>query len=171
MDNINIKAGIAVVACIALIISAMALHAVHGASNLNVSSLAAVDSLIKERALELAALQQPPYTEPNLGVMGSYLAKIRRDGLPKHAAMKQRMDALAANTTALQTLVDLYEPQATTVQYKAEAKKLRSYAVAWTDRWNSVMEIFMVGGNYPASEVPFPEGFEAAVTAELAAAH
>jgi hypothetical protein len=31
------------------------------------------------------------------------------------------------------------------------------------------MEIFMVGGNYPASEVPFPEGFEAAVSAEIAA--
>ena len=27
---------------------------------------------------------------------------------------------------------------------------------AWRDRWNSVMEIFMAGGNYPASGVSFP---------------
>ena len=168
IDMKNTAIGVAV---IAMSISILALNhsnkAVHGSPD----AISNIEALTKERALELAALQQPPYTEPNLGVMGSYLAKIRRDGLPKHAAMKQRLDALAANTTALQTLVDLYEPQATTVQYKAEAKKFRSYAVAWTDRWNSVMEIFMVGGNYPASEVPFPEGFEAAVTAELAAAH
>jgi hypothetical protein len=32
------------------------------------------------------------------------------------------------------------------------------------------MEIFMAGGNYAASGVPFPNGFPAAVDAEIAAA-
>jgi hypothetical protein len=32
------------------------------------------------------------------------------------------------------------------------------------------MEIFMAGGNYAASGVPFPAGFPAAVDAEIAAA-
>ena len=52
----------------------------------------------------------------------------------------------------------------------AEADKFRNYASAWRDRWNSVMELFMAGGNYAASEVPFPSGFPDAVQAEIAAA-
>ena len=51
-----------------------------------------------------------------------------------------------------------------------EAGKFRNYASAWRDRWNSVMELFMAGGNYAASEVPFPSGFPDAVQAEIAAA-
>jgi hypothetical protein len=43
-------------------------------------------------------------------------------------------------------------------------------ASAWRDRWNSVMEIFMAGGNYAASGVPFPKDFPTAVDAEIAAA-
>ena len=34
----------------------------------------------------------------------------------------------------------------------------------------SVMELFVAGGNYPASEVPFPIGFASAVDAEITAA-
>ncbi len=158
------------VSVIAMLLSIWALHHSNKAVANHVDVMRHMQSVLKERAQEQATLQQPPYTEPNLDVMGSYLAKIRRDGLPKHAAMKQHLDALAANTTALQTLVDLYEPQAITAQYTAEAKKFRSYATAWTDRWNGVMELFLVGGNYPGSEMPIPEGFEAAVSAELAAA-
>jgi hypothetical protein len=51
-----------------------------------------------------------------------------------------------------------------------EADKFRNYASAWRDRWNSVMELFMAGGNYAASEVPFPHGFPDAVQAEVAVA-
>ena len=54
--------------------------------------------------------------------------------------------------------------------FTTEGDKFRNYASAWRDRWNSVMELFMAGGNYAASEVPFPKGFPAAVDAEIAAA-
>jgi hypothetical protein len=50
------------------------------------------------------------------------------------------------------------------------ADKFRNYASAWRDRWNSVMELFMAGGNYAASEVTAPAGFSEAVKAEIAAA-
>lgn len=169
MNSNSIRIGIAALALAALITVIMACRMANSNHSHDATALTTIDSLLKERELELKALQEPQYTEPEQGSVGSYLAKIRRDGLPKHAAMKQRLDALAANTTALQTLVDLYEPQASTTQFKAEAKKFRGYAVAWADRWNSVMEIFMVGGNYPSSEVPLPEGFGAAIAAEIAA--
>ena len=38
------------------------------------------------------------------------------------------------------------------------ANKLRNYAVAQRDRWNSVMKAFMAGGNYAESGVAFPTG-------------
>src|ERR1700686_349179 len=82
-----------------------------------------------------------------------------RDGVPKNAQMKQRLDALAENNTAIVTLIKTYAPQAKTPAFTAEGDKFRNYASAWRDRWNSVTELFMAGGNYAASEVPFPLGF------------
>ena len=57
-----------------------------------------------------------------------------------------------------------------TLAFTTEADKFRNYASAWRDRWNSVMELFMAGGNYAVSQVPFPAGFPQAAQAEIAAA-
>jgi hypothetical protein len=84
--------------------------------------------------------------------------------------MKQRLDQLAESNTAIVTLIKAYAPQARTPAFPVEADKFRNYAIAWRDRWNSVMELFMAGGNYPAAVVPFPSGFPAAVQAEIVAA-
>ena len=84
--------------------------------------------------------------------------------------MKQRLDTLAENNTAIVTLIKAYAPRAKTAAFVAEGDKFRNYASAWRDRWNSVMELFMAGGNYAASGVPLPRGFAAAVDAEIAIA-
>jgi len=104
------------------------------------------------------------------GILESYLAKIRRDGVVKHAGMKQRLDQFAENNTAIVTLIKAYAPHAKTADFGTEADKFRNYASAWRDRWSSVMELFMAGGNYPASGVPIPAGFVPAVQAEISAA-
>jgi hypothetical protein len=67
-------------------------------------------------------------------------------------------------------LIKAYAPRAKTPAFITEGDKFRNYASAWRDRWNSVMELFMAGGNYAASGVPFPAGFPAGVDAEFAAA-
>ena len=126
--------------------------------------------LLKEDQAILKELQAQPFTEPNSGILESYLAKIRRDGVPKHADMKQKLDQLAENNTAIVSLIKAYAPQAKTPAFVPEGDKFRNYASAWRDRWNSVMELFMAGGNYAASGVPFPAGFAAAVEAEIKAA-
>jgi hypothetical protein len=59
------------------------------------------------------------------------------------------------------------EPPAETPGFTTEADKLRNYASAWRDRWNSVMELFVAGGNYAAPELPFPKGLPDAVQAEI----
>ena len=126
--------------------------------------------LLKENQALAKELETDPFTENNAGILTSYLAKIRRDGVAKHADMKQRLDQLAESNTAIVTLIKAYAPQARTPDFSVESDKFRTYAIAWRDRWNSVMELFMAGGNYPAAVVPFPSGFPAAVQAEIVAA-
>ena len=128
-----------------------------------------IATLLKENQSLLKELQSDPLAEPNSTVLESYLAMARRDGVPKHADMKRQLDQLAENNTAIVTLIKAYAPRALTPAFTAEADKFRNYASAWRDQWNSVMELFMAGGNYATSGVPFPKDFPAAVDAEIAA--
>jgi len=133
-------------------------------------ALEPIAMLLNENQALVAELKAEPFIEKDAGILASYLAKIRRDGVAKHADMKQRLDQLAETNTAIVTLIKVYAPQARTPAFSAEADKFRTYAIAWRDRWNSVMELFMAGGNYPVAGVPFPNGFSDAVQAEVAAA-
>jgi nanoRNase/pAp phosphatase (c-di-AMP/oligoRNAs hydrolase) len=132
--------------------------------------LVPIAMLLKEDEAILKELRAEPSTEMASGILESYLAKIRRDGVPKHADMKQKLDALAENNTAIVTLIKVYAPQGKTAAFVDEGDKFRNYASAWRDRSNSVMELFMAGGNDAASGVPFPDTFASAVDAEIAAA-
>jgi hypothetical protein len=134
------------------------------------SVLEAMIALLKDNQGIITEMQAVPYTENDAGILESYLIKIRRDGVAKHADMKQRLDQLAENNTAIVTLIKAYATQAKTGTFMTEGDKFRNYASAWRDRWNSVMELFMAGGNYVAAEVPFPKGLPDAVQAEIVAA-
>lgn len=125
--------------------------------------------LLQEDQALIKELQTGPFIEESAGILPSYLAKIRRDGVAKHADMKQRLDQLAESNTAIVTLIKVYAPHAKSPVFSAEADKFLKYAIAWRDRWNSVMELFMSGGNYPVAGVPFPDGLPDAVRAEITA--
>jgi hypothetical protein len=139
-------------------------------SQLVAGELQPISTTLKENQALIKVLQAEPYMEKDSGILESYLAKIRRDGVAKHADMKQRLDQLAENNSAIVSLIKAYAPHAKTAAFSSEGDKFRNYASAWRDRWNSVMELFMAGGNYAVSGVPFPNGFPAAVDAEIAAA-
>jgi hypothetical protein len=128
-----------------------------------------IASLLKENQALRQELQSEPCAEKGCGILEPYLANIRRDGIARHADMKQRLDILADNNTAIVTLIKAYTPHARTPGFTIEADKFRNYASAWRDRWNSVMELFMAGGDFAASEVPLPPGFQEAVRMELSA--
>jgi hypothetical protein len=147
-------------------------HAAATSRELRVEGLKPIDALLKEDQALVAELNTEAVLGTDSGILGSYLAKIRADGVAKHADMKQRLDRLAENNAAILALINVYSPHAKTASFKAEADEFRHYAIAWRDRWNSVMELFMAGGNYPVAEVPLPKEFEGAVEAEMeAAAH
>jgi hypothetical protein len=135
------------------------------------SELQPIARLLKENQALIQELQVAPFAEKDNGILESYLAKIRRDGVASHADMKQRLDILAENNTAIVTLIKAYEAHAKSVAFTSEADKFRDYSSAWRDRWNSLMELFMAGGNYAASGVPFPKDFVQAVNSEIAAAN
>jgi hypothetical protein len=135
------------------------------------STLEPMATLLTENQAIMKELQAEPFVERDNGILESYLIKVRRDGVGKNAQMKQRLDTLAENNTTLGTLIAVYLPQAKTAAFTSEANKFRNYAVACRDRWNSAMELFMAGGNYPAAGVPFPKGLPDAVQAEIAASH
>jgi hypothetical protein len=162
------------VAVIATLVAAESWHHDHGAliaarAQVAIYELQPIATLVKENQTLLQELKSDPYAEKDSGILESYLAKIRRDGVSKHADMKQRLDQLAENNTAIVTLIKAYAPHAKTAAFTSEGDKFRNYASAWRDRWNSVMEIFMAGGTYAASGVPLPSNFPAAVEAEIAA--
>jgi hypothetical protein len=129
-----------------------------------------VAALLKENQSLIRDLQAEPFLEKDNGILESYLIKIRRDGVPKHADMKQRLDQLAENNTAIVTLIKAYAPHANTHTFVRDGDRFRNYASAWRDRWNSVMELYMAGGNYVTSGVPFPTDYPDAVDAEMASA-
>jgi len=80
--------------------------------------------------------------------------------------MRQVLNELSLVNMSLLTLIELYEPQARTPEFKKEARDFRSYAVLWSDRRDTVMDYLMVGGNLPASEIPFPSRLASAIEAE-----
>jgi hypothetical protein len=119
-------------------------------------------------------LRQPSVGDA--GCFGVYYAKQRKhsdcrefsgrqSGVQFYAG-EQKLDTLAVNNSATLALVNVYSARAKTAAFTIKAEKFRYYAIAWRDRWNSVMELFMAGGNYPTAEVPFPKEFLSAVRTE-----
>jgi hypothetical protein len=127
-------------------------------------------ALLRENQRILNELQTQPFGENGNGILESYLIKIRRDGVTKNAEMKQRLDQLAENNTAIVTLLKVYTPHARTAAFVTAGDHLRNYASVWRDRWNSVMELFMSGGDYAAAGIPFPPDIARAVADEATAA-
>jgi len=75
--------------------------------------------LLKDNQAALSKLQKDYFTDKDSGILESYLAMVRRDGVPKHADMKQRLDQLAENNTATVTLIKAYSPHAKTSAFTA----------------------------------------------------
>lgn len=128
-----------------------------------------MSALLQENQQLITELQTPAFSEQDAGILESYMLKIRRDGVGKNAQMKQRLDTLEENNTALVTLITAYLPDARTAAFTAGADKYRRYALAWRDRWDSVMELFMAGGNFAAAGLAYPHEFAAVVQEETAA--
>jgi hypothetical protein len=125
-----------------------------------------IREMLKENAVITGELQGAEYAGPGDEFVGAYLSRIRHDGVPKLSGMKQRIDRLIDNDTAILALLAKYSTHARTPAFRASAERFRDYAISLRDRWQSVPEIFMAGGNLPAAAPPYPADFERALASE-----
>ena len=125
--------------------------------------------LLKVNEAVAKELRTVPYFEPGNDILQSYLTKIRRDGVPKNADFKRKIDALMANQLKVLTLLSVYAPHAKAAAVKGAIERFHDGAVAAQDRWDSVPEIFMAGGNLASAPLPDAQALSLALEAEAKA--
>lgn len=167
----NLRNVVTVVAVVAALICAFGWFHEHrllreARQTLISDTLDPIAEMLKENAVITRELESAEYAEPGNGFVAAYLIKIRRDGVPKHSDMKQRIDRINNNNTAILALLAKYSTHARTPAFRASAERFRDYAISLRDRWQSVPEIFMAGGNLPGAGPVFPSDFAQALTAE-----
>lgn len=131
--------------------------------------LAPVGALLADDQRIVESLVKDGLADSEGTLLESYLARIRKDGVTKYSAMRQRIDSLVDNNTTIVAVLSKYSPRARTPEFKTASDKFRDYAASFRDRWHSTFEIFMAGGNLPAAGPERPAQFDAALSAEIAA--
>jgi hypothetical protein len=119
------------VALITIIVATGIWHHEHSAliasrAQVAIYELQPIATLVKENQTLLQELRSDSYSEKDSSILESYLAKIRREGVPKYAAMKQRLDQLAENNTAIVTLIKAYAPHPKAAAFTSEGDKFRN---------------------------------------------
>lgn len=159
-----------VIAVAAAIAAGLAYQSARSIRAATPSVLSSIEERFKQHQRLEKQLLDPKFQEPGANdPLTAYLTRIRRDGLPKHSEMKQLLDGLADTSVALVALLDAYQANAKTDEFKSEARAFRSYSDRLNERRNSVFGVFMGGGNLPAGGISSPPGFGAALLAEKAA--
>lgn len=129
-------------------------------------TLQPVTALLQENIGIREFLRSEGYPASDPAMLEAYLQRIRRDGVAGSHDAKRKIDQLVDNNTTIVALLTRFTPHATTPEFKAAAEKFRDYATSTRDRWQSVFEVFMSGGNLPASGPEFPVEIMEAVTSE-----
>jgi len=129
-----------------------------------------IASRLEDNRNIVESLKREVLADSESAILDTYLQRIRKDGVSKNSAMRQRIDRLVDNNTAIVTLFSTYTTRARTLEFRVAAEKYRDYSSSFRDRWQSVFEVFMAGGNLPPIGVAFPVELAGAVSAEIASA-
>jgi hypothetical protein len=93
-----------------------------------------IATLLADNEVIYQELRAEPYIEQGWGILESYLIKIRRDGVPKHALMKKCIDTLVQNNETIITLLTKYAASIRTESFRTQAAKFRDHAIRYNDR-------------------------------------
>ena len=88
--------------------------------------------------------------------------------MPRHSALKRQIDSLIDSNAVLTSLTNRHLVGDASPALRLTATQFSDYANTMRDRWQTVFEVFMAGGNLPAANPAPPPAFEEAVRAELA---
>lgn len=130
-------------------------------------TLQQVAGLLAENAKMVAELRQSAGAASEGAILSIYLEQIRKDGVPRHSATQRRIDRLVDNNTAIVVLTRQVLDHPGSAAFRAAAHQYIDYAASMRDRWQSVFEIFMAGGNLPAAHGERPAIFEHELQAEM----
>ena len=114
---------------------------------------------VREHERLLVELEKAGYGPAGRDALGKYLAEARRNGVASQADLRIKLNALERNTARVLALIDVYEPTASNEDFKAAARAFRSYGLAWLDREDALIELYMLGGGYGVSAAEYPKTF------------
>jgi hypothetical protein len=129
-------------------------------------TLQRVAGLLAENAKLVAEIRQSGGAASEGAMLSVYLDQVRKDGVPRHSATKRSIDRLVDNNTAIVALTRHYLEHHGSAAFRAAAHQYIDYAASVRDRWQSVFEIFMAGGNLPAANGERPAVFDKELQAE-----
>jgi len=129
-------------------------------------TLQPIAALLADNQKIIESLKKDGYASSAGAIVSTYLARIRKDGIPNNSPMKERVDALVSNNTTIVALLSKYLPRAHSAEFRVAAGKFTDYASSLRVEWQSVFEIFMAGGNVPVTAPEIPAGFAQAVATE-----
>lgn len=129
--------------------------------------LSKIEDLLETNKVIYEELSSSLYSEPGWGILESYLLKIRRDGVPRHALMKQRIDSMDQNNQAIITLLRGYSGYIKTELLKAKSREFINHATLYSDRWGSLVEVYESGADFPTNAPVFPASFPYSIEQEI----
>jgi hypothetical protein len=125
-----------------------------------------VSRLLADNAKLIAELERMEGVRAEGAILATYLDMIRKDGVPKHSSTKRGIDQLVENNSVIVALTHLYLERGGSARLRTAAVQYVDYAATFRDRWQSVFELFMAGGNMPSVSSPTPTAFGQALEAE-----
>lgn len=117
---------------------------------------AALASELAEHERLLAAIEKRGAGASGSAALGTYLNLARKDGVASQAALRAELNALERNTSRILAYLDLYEPEVSGSARLNAIRAARVYAIAWLDREDSLLELYMLGGGYGVSAPTYP---------------
>ena len=122
-----------------------------------------------EMALEanrlVAKELQADFTEPNWGILESYVIRVRRDGQQRHAQLYGRIARLVQDNAKIVDLLVAYRPYVLNEELPPQITAFKEHAERYNDRWLAIQSVIESKEQLPYA-TPFPESLTAAVAAE-----
>jgi len=103
---------------------------------------------------------------PESAFLETFLAGIRHDGFAFHTAEKQRLNSIAENLQQISGLLQVYKPQRSADEFEKARGDFEKFSAAWTDREQSILGLYLLGGELPREPLSFPISFRAMLASE-----
>lgn len=103
---------------------------------------------------------------PESAFLATFLAGIRHDGFALHAAEKQRLNSIAENLQQISGLLQVYKPKRSADEFEKARGDYEKFSAAWADREDSILGLYLLGGELPREPLSFPLTLRAMLASE-----